>query len=93
MMKRLFQVADGFWGGGGLESPTDFALCTGLKKDGRRKAVPLLGLMAVASRAGMSDDQGSRLSRADRFVSKPFKAAPLLTKIRRLLGERTSDSR
>ena len=69
-----------------LPGVTGFDLCAELKADPVMKAVPVLMLTALTKDTGKSDDYWREKSRADDFMSKPFKAADLISRVEKLLG-------
>ncbi|HEV3026449.1 MAG TPA: response regulator [Planctomycetota bacterium] len=64
---------------------TGFDICSYLKSDARWKTIPILILTSVTRGTGKSDEEWKRLSNADDFVTKPFKARDLIERIERLL--------
>src|SRR5471032_3163209 len=65
---------------------TGFDICSYLKADSRCKAIPILILTAVTQGTGKTDEEWKRISNADDFVTKPFKARDLIRRIERLLN-------
>lgn len=68
-----------------------FEVCTELKSNLETRSIPILILTSITRDSGKSDDHWRRLSNADEFISKPFKAHDLLARIERLL-EANSDT-
>ena len=69
---------------------TGFDICSYLKADARCARIPILILTSVTSGSGRSDEEWKRISNADDFMTKPFKARDLIERIERLLaGPRT----
>ena len=64
-----------------------FEACARLKSSPETKHVPILMLTAVARDAGKDDAHWKKVSGADDFVFKPFKAHDLLERIERLLAQ------
>ncbi|HVR87159.1 MAG TPA: response regulator [Planctomycetota bacterium] len=71
---------------------TGFDICSYLKADARCKTIPILILTSVTRGTGRSDEEWKRMSNADDFVTKPFKARDLIERIERLLKEGTTSS-
>ena len=73
---------------------TGFEICAYLKADARMKSVPILILTSVTRGTGKTDEEWKRMSNADDFVTKPFKARDLIERIERLLypGEQPPDA-
>ncbi len=69
-----------------LPRKTGFDICADLKRDDAFKAIPILMLTALTRDTGESDTQWRERSRADDFMSKPFKAHDLLGRVERLLA-------
>lgn len=69
---------------------TGFDICSYLKADRRCKDIPILILTAVTRGTGKSDEEWKRMSNADDFVTKPFKARDLIERIDRLLTRGTT---
>ncbi len=67
---------------------TGFDICSYLKADARFKSIPILILTSVTSGTGKTDEEWKRMSNADDFVTKPFKARDLIDRIERLLNEK-----
>ena len=65
---------------------TGFDLCAELKADPDFKAMPILMLTAITRETGKSDEYWREKSQADDFMSKPFKATDLISRIEKLLG-------
>ena len=60
-----------------------------LKANEATRDIPILILTSVTSASGKSDEHWKRISNADEFVSKPFKAHDLVARIDRLLENRS----
>jgi DNA-binding response OmpR family regulator len=70
-----------------------FEVCTYLKSNEETRSIPIMILTSITRESGKSDDHWRRLSNADDFVSKPFKAHDLLARIERLLELGSDTSR
>ena len=62
-----------------------FEVCSYLKSNEETRNIPILILTSVTKDSGKDDEHWRRLSNADDFMSKPFKAHDLLARIDRLL--------
>lgn len=69
-----------------IPKKTGFEICEALKKDERWKKIPVLMLTALTRDSGKTDEYWREKSKADDFVSKPFKAPDLVQRVIRLLG-------
>jgi two-component system alkaline phosphatase synthesis response regulator PhoP len=69
-----------------IPKKTGFEICEELKKDDRWKKIPILMLTAITRDSGKTDEYWREKSKADDFVSKPFKAPDLVQRVLRLLG-------
>ena len=58
-----------------------------LKADERTRSIQILMLTAVTRDSGKSDTHWLKKSKADAFMTKPFKAAELVERIEGLLGD------
>ena len=67
---------------------TGFDVCSYLKANEATRDIPILILTSVTSASGKNDEHWKRISNADEFVSKPFKAHDLVARIDRLLEKR-----
>jgi DNA-binding response OmpR family regulator len=72
-----------------LPKVTGFSLCAELKADERYRSIPILMLTAITRDTGKSDDYWREKSQADDFMSKPFKAQDLVSRVEKLLAART----
>ncbi len=68
-----------------LPHKTGFEICADMKADPKWKDVPVIMLTAITRDTGKSDEYWREKSKADDFVSKPFKAAELVVRIEKLL--------
>lgn len=71
-----------------LPKVTGFSLCAELKADERYRGIPILMLTAITRDTGKSDDYWREKSQADDFMSKPFKAQDLVSRVEKLLAAR-----
>jgi DNA-binding response OmpR family regulator len=71
-----------------LPKVTGFSLCAELKADERYRSIPILMLTAITRDTGKSDDYWREKSQADDFMSKPFKAQDLVSRVEKLLTAR-----
>lgn len=69
-----------------LPNKTGFEICMELKSDDRWKHIPVLMLTAITRDTGKNDEYWREKSRADDFISKPFKAPDLVARVEKLLG-------
>lgn len=69
-----------------LPYKTGFEICTELKAGDKTNRIPVLMLTAITRDTGHSDEYWKEKSKADDFMSKPFKAADLIQRIEKLLG-------
>lgn len=69
-----------------LPKVTGFDLCAELKADAATQGLPILMLTAITKDTGKSDDYWREKSRADDFMSKPFKATELIARVEKILG-------
>lgn len=69
-----------------IPKKTGFEICEELKNDERWKNIPILMLTAITRDSGKTDEYWREKSKADDFVSKPFKAPDLVQRVLRLLG-------
>src|SRR5438067_1688217 len=58
-----------------------FEVCSYLKSNEETRHIPILILTSITRDSGKDDEHWRRLSNADEFVSKPFKAHDLLARI------------
>src|SRR4030067_3849000 len=68
-----------------LPNITGFDICANLKADPKYKTIPILMLTAITQGTDKGDDYWKLKSRADDFLSKPFKAQVLAERIEKLL--------
>lgn len=69
-----------------LPNITGFEICTELKADDQYKNIRILMLTAITQGTGKDDNYWKMKTRADGFLSKPFKARALLDEIEKLLN-------
>ena len=69
-----------------LPGKTGFEICADLKNSDERKNIPVIMLTAITQDSGKDDKYWKEKSRADDFMSKPFKAQVLVGRIEKLLG-------
>jgi len=69
-----------------IPKKTGFEICEALKTDDRWRRIPILMLTAMTRDSGKPDEYWREKSKADDFVSKPFKAPDLVQRVIRLLG-------
>jgi len=62
-----------------------FDVCRAVKDSDETKSVPVLILTSVTQGTGKSDEHWKTLSGADDFLTKPFKAVDLLSRVDKLL--------
>jgi len=65
---------------------TGFEICSVLKGNDAYKNIRILILTAATRDSGKSDAHWKRISNADDFISKPFKALDMVERIEKLLG-------
>ena len=65
---------------------TGFEICEQMKKDERWRKIPILMLTAMSRDSGKTDEFWREKSRADDFMSKPFRGTELVDRIVKLLG-------
>jgi len=69
-----------------IPKKTGFEICEQMKKDERWRKIPILMLTAMSRDSGKTDEFWREKSRADDFMSKPFKGTELVDRIVKLLG-------
>ncbi|MBI2901324.1 MAG: response regulator [Planctomycetes bacterium] len=69
-----------------LPHKTGFEICSDMKASAKWRSIPIIMLTAITRDTGKSDEYWKEKSKADDFVSKPFKAAELVVRIEKLLG-------
>lgn len=62
-----------------------FDVCRAVKDTDATKSIPVLILTSVTQGTGKSDEHWKSLSGADDFLTKPFKAVDLLSRVDKLL--------
>ena len=62
-----------------------FDVCRAVKDTDATKSIPVLILTSVTQGTGKSDEHWKTLSGADDFLTKPFKAVDLLSRVDKLL--------
>jgi twitching motility two-component system response regulator PilH len=68
-----------------MPGKSGFDVCRALKGSDATKAIPVMILTSVTQGTGKSDEHWKALSGADEFLTKPFKAVELLSRVDRLL--------
>ncbi|HEV3028155.1 MAG TPA: response regulator [Planctomycetota bacterium] len=74
-----------------LPGISGFEVCAMLKGDDRWKHIPIVMLSGITKGSGKSDDHWKHLSNADAFISKPFRAHQLMSRVDELLGKLPKD--
>lgn len=69
-----------------LPGMTGFEVCNELKADEATRGLPILILTAITQGTGKSDEFWQKKSRADAFMSKPFKSKDLVDAVQKLIG-------
>lgn len=69
-----------------LPGRTGFDICADIKGDQKYDNLPVIMLTAITQDSGKDDAYWKERSGADDFVSKPFKAQDLVSRIERLMG-------
>jgi DNA-binding response OmpR family regulator len=69
-----------------LPHKSGFEICADLKADPKTQKIPIIMLTAITRDTGKSDEYWKQKSKADDFMTKPFKAADLVVRIEKLLG-------
>lgn len=75
-----------------LPNRTGFEICSDMKGKADTQKISILMLTAVAQGTGKSDEHWKQKSRADDFMSKPFKAKELLERVQKLIGAADADA-
>ncbi len=70
-----------------------FEICSDLKSDPRRRDLKVMILTAITRDTGKSDLYWKEKSRADAFLSKPFKAQELVNQVENLLAPESEEDR
>lgn len=70
-----------------LPGKKGFEICSDLKESDEYKHIPILILTAIAQGSGKDDDYWKEKSKADDFMSKPFRAQELLKRVQMLVGD------
>jgi DNA-binding response OmpR family regulator len=74
-----------------LPGISGFEVCSALKRDDRHKSIPIVILSGITKGSGKSDEHWKELSTADAFISKPFRAHHLISRIDELLAKVPKD--
>ena len=70
-----------------LPNKTGFEICSDLKDSKQYRNIPVIILTAVTKDSGKDDAYWKEKSRADEFLSKPFKAQDLVGKVEELVAK------
>jgi len=70
-----------------------FEICSDLKSDPRRRDLKVMILTAITRDTGKSDLYWKEKSRADAFLSKPFKPQELVNQVEDLLAPESEEDR
>jgi CheY-like chemotaxis protein len=70
-----------------------FEICSDLKSDPRRRDLKVMILTAITRDTGKSDLYWKEKSRADAFLSKPFKPQELVNQVENLLAPESEEDR
>ena len=70
-----------------------FEICSDLKSDPRRRDLKVMILTAITRDTGKSDLYWKEKSRADAFLSKPFKPQELINQVEDLLAPGSEEDR
>lgn len=73
-----------------MPDKTGFEVCTTLKDNPEYKNIKIIMVTAVAKGTGKGDEYWKEKSRADDFISKPFRAQDLIARIEKLLAPKPS---
>jgi two-component system alkaline phosphatase synthesis response regulator PhoP len=71
-----------------MPGKTGFEICSILKGNEAYRNIRILILTAATRDSGKSDAHWKRISNADDFISKPFKALDMVERIEKLLGRK-----
>lgn len=69
-----------------LPLKTGFEICADLKSKPEYKQIPIVILTAVTQGSDKPDQYWKEMSKADDFISKPFKARDLIERIEKLIN-------
>lgn len=69
-----------------MPDKTGFEVCSELKDNPEYKDIKVIMVTAVAKGTGKEDEYWKEKSRADDFISKPFRAQDLVARIEKLLA-------
>jgi two-component system phosphate regulon response regulator PhoB len=72
-----------------LPGKSGFDICSELKEDSGYSRIPIIILTAITRGTGKSDEFWKEKSKADDFISKPFKIQDLLERVNKLLARQT----
>ncbi len=70
-----------------LPNKTGFEICADLKSSPDHKSIPVVMLTAITQGSDKPDEYWRQMSKADEFISKPFKARELIDCIEGLLNK------
>lgn len=69
-----------------LPNVTGFDICNAIKADPKQKSTPVILLTAITQGSDKSDEYWKQKTRADDFMSKPFRVRELMDRIDKLMG-------
>lgn len=69
-----------------LPNVTGFDICNALKADPKLRRIPVILLTAITQGSDKSDEYWKQKTRADDFMSKPFRVRELMDRIDKLIG-------